>query len=609
LPLTSNPVHKHPGRPVLLSLQVLLFATVVLLASNAAASPAARLASPAPSATPTPQPTPVDSSGRPATASPALPIHFPPPAVSADGLTLYNAVAPLVILVDRNPAMQGIKVPPDPSLQSAIANPAVATSSFLFTYLVAGAADPWGQVCTTFPENAKAALAAAAAIWSNTLQSSVPIRIEACWASLSSSSILGYSGGGSARINFSGAPRLNTWYDSSLANALQGSGSGGIDDHITLNSNFAWYLGTDSNPPSGQMDLVTVAAHEIAHGLNFSGSATYSTGIGQFGGGSPSYPFIYDTFMEDSGGTKLTTYANPSAALGSLLTSGSLWFDGTNANAANGGARVQIYAPGTWLGGSSYAHLDYGTFAGTINSLMVYMLGYGSANHNPGPVTRGILKDMGWVLAGDTAAPADFATTSPAVGASGQPTTLALTWNATSPLTYFDYCYAATPGCTNWTNAGNTTTLTLTGLSPFTTYYWQVRAWNAAAGPTWANAGAYASFTTGADTTPPSLSWVAPVADEQEYDVTGQTVQLAVTASDNVAVNRVVFWRWDYVKEQVITIATVTSPPYQLNFATSALLPNWNQVEADAYDTVGNMTGKYIWLYRTYLVYLPLLIR
>ena len=325
------------------------------------------------------------------------------PSLSANGLTLHNGVPPLIVRVDSNPAMRGIKIPA-PEMDKALSNPPAANAAFSITYVTAGGTDPWGEVCQDFPAAAKTAFNAAAAIWTSTLQSSVPITISACWANLGSPSILGYSGGATSYRDFSGAPLAGTFYESSLANALHGSDLDAtkFDDYITYNSNFTWYYGTDSNPPAGQFDLVTVAAHEIAHGLNFSGTANYSGGTGSYGYGG--YPNIYDTFMEDSGGTKLTSYTNPSAALGALLTSGSLWFNGTNANTANGGSRVKMYAPGTWSGGSSYSHLDYNTFAGGANSMMVYAVSDGAANHNPGPVTIGLLKDLGWVLAGTTPA-------------------------------------------------------------------------------------------------------------------------------------------------------------------------------------------------------------
>ncbi|MBE3038469.1 MAG: hypothetical protein IMZ62_06630, partial [Chloroflexi bacterium] len=327
---------------------------------------------------------------------------FPPalePYLSTDGLTLFNSVATLVVVVDPNPAMQGIKIP-EPEVDKALVDPAAASATFSFTYIDVGNQDPWGQVCTTFPENAKAAFNAAAAIWASTLQSSVPITIQACWASLSGTT-LGYSGGQPLRPNFSGAPKTNTWYEGSLANSLSGSDLDPttFDMNITYNSNYTWYTGTDSNTPAGQYDLVTVASHEIAHGLNFSGIANYSWGTGSYGYEGDSN--VYDTFMEDNGGTKLISYPNPSADLGTLLTSGSLWFNGSNANAANGGTRVKMYAPLSWDDGSSYGHLDE-IFNGTVNDMMTYSVAAGSANHNPGPVTKGLLKDLGWALAGES---------------------------------------------------------------------------------------------------------------------------------------------------------------------------------------------------------------
>ena len=320
------------------------------------------------------------------------------PSLSPDGLTGYNLQIPLVMIVDENPAMKDLRIsgPSADEVLAAQQENAVTGMTFTFNYIAAGGTDPWGQACQTFPESAKTAFQAAAVILSNRMQSTVPIAINACWANLGSPTILGYSGGGPLHRDFSGAPKANVWYAGSLANSLAGSDlSASYDMNITYNSGFSWYYGTDGNTTPGQYDLVTVAAHEIAHGLNFSGSASYSSGSGSYGYGT-GYPNVYDTFVEDVASTKLTSYTNPSVALGTLLTSGSLWFNGTSANANNGGGRVKIYAPGTWAGGSSYSHLDYSTFAGTKNSMMVYAIASGASNHYPGNVAIGLFQDIGW---------------------------------------------------------------------------------------------------------------------------------------------------------------------------------------------------------------------
>jgi PKD repeat protein len=98
------------------------------------------------------------------------------------------------------------------------------------------------------------------------------------------------------------------------------------------------------------------------------------------------------------------------------------------------------------------------------------------------------------------------------------------------------------------------------------------------------------------DTTPPSVSWIAPVGDEQVYDVYNQSIQLEVNANDNVGISYVSYYRWDYVTLNYIEIGTVYNPPYRLNFDTSVLLPEWNYITANAYDAANNSSSKYIWL-------------
>lgn len=462
---------------------------------------------------------------------------FPPalePSLSADGLTLYNGVPPLLVVVDPNPTMQGIQVPAEPEVQAAIdaavADPDATSAAFSITYQADGTTDPWGATCQTFPAEAQTAFNAAAAIWTATIQSPVPITISACWSNSLPAGVLGRSGGAISYRDFTEAPKTNTWYESSLANALHGGDfdASAYDDYITYNSGFSWYYVTDGHPPAGTYDLVTVAAHEIAHGLNFSGTARYAAGTGSYG--YDGYPNVYDTFMESGGGTKLTSYTNPSD-LGSLLTSDNLWFNGTNANAANGGTRVRMYAPGTWSSGSSYAHLDE-IFNGSINDMMTYSVGSGSANHNPGPVTTGLLKDLGWVLAGGTTGstiylplvlrdfasspPGDFNKSAPANGATGQVANPTLSWGASSNAASYEYCIDTSNNSAcdaTWTSTAASTSVGLSGLTP-AAYYWQVRA-NNASGTKNADGGTWWSFTiAGSPTGPTAGFWESATGDE-----------------------------------------------------------------------------------------------
>ncbi|MFQ5434360.1 MAG: hypothetical protein ACE5FD_05735, partial [Anaerolineae bacterium] len=172
-----------------------------------------------------------------------------------------------------------------------------------------------------------------------------------------------------------------------------------------FNKDFSdWYFGTNGTPPSNKYDFVSVVLHEIGHGLGFAGSMVYSGGLGAWGltnDGVTYYPTAYDRFAENGSGQSLintSLFGNPSTTLGSQLTGGNLFFDSPNARAANGGSPPRLYAPGSWQQGSSYSHLDESTYGpGTINSLMTPIINNGEANHDPGPITMGMFKDMGWV--------------------------------------------------------------------------------------------------------------------------------------------------------------------------------------------------------------------
>ncbi|MGH9313181.1 MAG: hypothetical protein ACRD09_01305 [Vicinamibacterales bacterium] len=250
---------------------------------------------------------------------------------------------------------------------------------------------------TGFTPQAQAAFQHAMNIWASQLTTSVPIQIEAEFTTLGSG-VLGSAGPWLVR----NAPGLmaNMWYPVALANKLTGTDRLPTTSDIdaSFNSSFAWYFGTDGLAPAGTYDFVTVVLHELGHGLGFVGSMSYNAGSGSWGfSGSP---LIYDHFTENGAGQGLlVAFANPSAALGSQLTSNNLYFDGPRTRLANGGSPARIYAPASWQGGSSYSHLNEQTYpAGNPSSLMTPQLASSEAIHDPGPIGRGVLEDIGWTV-------------------------------------------------------------------------------------------------------------------------------------------------------------------------------------------------------------------
>ena len=98
-----------------------------------------------------------------------------------------------------------------------------------------------GNPATTLGEARLKALEFALSIWSETLESDVPIRVGVRFASMGGSGTDGAMGsGGAARWfkDFAGAPRANTWYPAALADKLAGSDldPGAVDFNLVFNS-------------------------------------------------------------------------------------------------------------------------------------------------------------------------------------------------------------------------------------------------------------------------------------------------------------------------------------------------------------------------------------
>lgn len=261
---------------------------------------------------------------------------------------------------------------------------------------------------TGFSDQGIAAMEYAASILKKLLPSDARFTVKATWEKISTAGVLaqstitGYAVGGGID-----AQNPLSLYPVALAEKIAGKSlNDDISGDITLsvNSSINWYLGTDGNTPVTKYDLITVAIHEICHGLGFFDSFSSTGAIGSWGVGS--FPMIYDTFVENSSGTRLIDtlkIPNNSADLKSQLTSNQIYFNGpllrnysSSVNYPN--LRAKLYAPATWDAGSSISHIDEPVLVTRReNSLMTPFIDLGEAIHDPGKYTFSILGDLGWI--------------------------------------------------------------------------------------------------------------------------------------------------------------------------------------------------------------------
>ncbi|MCE5347423.1 MAG: T9SS type A sorting domain-containing protein [Bacteroidales bacterium] len=252
-----------------------------------------------------------------------------------------------------------------------------------------------------FPAAAITAMEYAASILESVLPPETDVTIFATWAKIAKSGVLANSSITSyATGSYIDALDPYAFYPVALAekiygNSLNTDSEGDIT--LTVNSSISWYLGTNGITPITKYDLVTVVLHEICHGLGFFDTMSAGTTTGTYG--SSSVPFIYDKFIENLKGKKLTDtllFDNPSEALRSELISGKLYFNGPLLMNYTSNKRAKIYAPSTFDSGSSICHLDEDSTL-QKNSLMTPYIDLGEAIHDPGNFTMSILGDLGWI--------------------------------------------------------------------------------------------------------------------------------------------------------------------------------------------------------------------
>lgn len=244
----------------------------------------------------------------------------------------------------------------------------------------------------------RAAFEYALTLWGRALAGSVPVVVDVSMISAGGSgraALLASTLATSIHRDFPGAPEAGTWYPAALANQIAGSDvnggelteisvqfNGDVDNPEVLGS-IAWYYGTDAAPGS-DIDFVSVALHELAHGLGFFSLAFDD---GSLFGNSPA---VYDRRLlrPSVGRVPFLSVAERTAS----LVSGDLFFDDTRVRFAFGGAAA-VFAPDPYQPGSSVSHWDV-SLAGEL--LVPFYLG---PNRDPG-LALAALRDIGWEPAG-----------------------------------------------------------------------------------------------------------------------------------------------------------------------------------------------------------------
>ncbi len=329
----------------------------------------------------------------------------------------------------------------------------------------------WGVLpgCEMPPPEAVTAFDYAAGLWGTWISSTVPISVTVCWTSnLGSGDALGTGMPTKYVYNFSGAPLVNTAYPIALANALSGSDLDATRADMTLQfkSDTTWSFvltPTHLTAPVASEDFVTVALHELAHGLGFIGNMYEEYNVGFCGSYLYPCPTPYDWFAVNSSGVPLLDSPTP-IVLGVLLKSDAN-FGGPNTVIANGETAAKLYTPATFYFGSSLSHLDLTTYQSGANDLMTPIYDTGAIRH-PGPVTLAIFQDMGWLRADGvpnvvTSGPMIVGASQTATftgnliwsGYAGQPITY--TWTATEQMTVTHSGLTATDNVTfTWATPG-----------------------------------------------------------------------------------------------------------------------------------------------------------
>lgn len=315
---------------------------------------------------------------------PAEPVVETAPGVQPDHPMIIELVEESQAELDTGPATQQSDSQPAPTTESPVPPPGTAAAG--------GGISVVFNSSSPAPSSVQTVLRAAVSQWDEALATMPggPVEIEFFWSSLGSTSLLGYAGPDGM---FSGEPLPTTdRYPAALVNSILGIDANGParpEVQVVLNSDLAdsgrWYIGTSGSPASGQLDLFSVALHELGHGLGFLGSAEETKG-GDVELAATPFTFDQHAHHHDD---PLPSFSSPLEA----LTSGDLHID------ISAVETFELYAPSTWRQGSSYSHFDEGLHPeGQPGSLMTPTLRNTEVARTLDAPTLGVMEQVGWEI-------------------------------------------------------------------------------------------------------------------------------------------------------------------------------------------------------------------
>lgn len=224
-----------------------------------------------------------------------------------------------------------------------------------------------------------------------------PITIGVQWADLSTINVHLLGMGGSAATCLH--PTLpHILVPAALYVALTGAPNcPGINSplhaQLTLNSHppAPWFTGLSGSVPSSDIDLITVALHEMMHGMGFE---SFVAGDGSIA--SAPDGFIYDAFCFAGVDASWPAIGAPVAQ--QLTDVGALTSHVTfRGNVTAGGIdSFDVYTPSTFAAGTSLSHVR--PTLSIINRLMFPAIGFGQAWHHPGAAVYVAMASMGYPM-------------------------------------------------------------------------------------------------------------------------------------------------------------------------------------------------------------------